>query len=435
MKVAVLGSGVIGTSVAYYLARAGHEVDVYDRQAGPALETSFANAGEVSPGYSAPWAGPGVPVKAIRWLLMTHSPLVIRPLLDPAMWRWGAMMLANCTEKTYALNKSRMVPIAEYSRDCLKALRAETGIAYDDRAQGTLQLFRTQKQLDGIGKDVEVLRQYGVPFEVLDRDGFCAVEPALRLTREKFVGALRLPGDETGDCFKFTNRLAEMAQALGVRFHWGTDIRGLAAEGDRIAGVVTASGVKKADTYVMALGSFSPKLLAPLGIDIPVYPVKGYSITVPITDAAAAPESTIMDETHKVAVTRLGDRIRVGGTAELSGYSTTLHEARRRTLEHVVTDLFPRGGDVAQASFWCGLRPMTPDGTPIVGPTPYANLLLSTGHGTLGWTMAAGTGRVIADLVSGRQPDISLDGLTMARYRGAFRGHRTGTAVRPALAG
>lgn len=229
MKVAVLGSGVIGTSVAYYLARAGHEVDVYDRQSGPALETSFANAGEVSPGYSAPWAGPGVPVKAIKWMLMTHSPLVIRPLLDPAMWRWGAMMLANCTEKAYALNKSRMVPIAEYSRDCLKALREETGIAYDDRAQGTLQLFRTQKQLDGIGKDVEVLRQYGVPFEVLDRDGFCAVEPALRLTREKFVGALRLPGDETGDCFKFTNRLAEMAQALGVRFHWGTDIRGLAA--------------------------------------------------------------------------------------------------------------------------------------------------------------------------------------------------------------
>ena len=434
MKVAVLGSGVIGTSVAWYLARAGHEVDVYDRQGGPALETSYANAGEVSPGYASPWAGPGVPVKAIKWLLMKHRPLVIRPLLDPAMWRWGAMMLANCTENAYALNKSRMVPIAEYSRDCLKALRAETGIAYDDRAQGTLQLFRTHKQLDGIGKDVEVLRQYGVPFEVLDRDGFCAVEPALRLTREKFVGALRLPGDETGDCFLFTNRLAEMAASLGVRFHWGVHIRGLAAEGGRVAGIVTDTGVRKADTYVMALGSYSPQLLAPLGIDIPVYPVKGYSITVPVADATAAPESTLMDETHKVAVTRLGDRIRVGGTAELVGFSTGLHDARRRTLEHVVTDLFPRGGDVGRASFWCGLRPMTPDGPPIVGPTPYANLLLSTGHGTLGWTMAAGTGRVIADLVSGRQPDISLDGLTMARYRGAFRGGHA--AVRgPALAG
>jgi len=416
MKVLVLGSGVIGTAVAYYLARAGHEVEVVDRQSGPALETSFANAGEVSPGYSAPWAGPGVPVKAIKWMLMHHSPLVIWPLLDPAMWRWGAMMLANCTARAYAVNKSRMVPIAEYSRDCLKALRAETGIAYDDRAQGTLQLFRTQKQLDAIGGDVDVLKQYGVPFEVLDRDGFCRVEPALALTKHKFVGALRLPGDETGDCFLFTNRLAEMAKGLGASFRFDTRIQSLQAGGGAVTGVFTDAGLLRADRVVLALGSYSPQMLQPLGLSIPVYPVKGYSITVPITDAAGAPESTIMDETHKVAVTRLGDRIRVGGTAELAGYSLRLREARRATLEHVVTDLFPRGGDVRQASFWCGLRPMTPDGTPIVGPTPIANLLLATGHGTLGWTMAAGTGRVIADLVSGREPEIGLDGLTMARY-------------------
>ena len=428
MKVVVLGSGVIGVSVAYELAKAGHEVEVIDRQSGPALETSFGNAGEVSPGYSSPWAGPGVPVKAIKWLLMRHSPLVIRPLLDPAMWRWGAAMLANCTERAYALNKSRMVPIAEYSRDRLKALRAETGIAYDDRAQGTLQLFRTQAQMDGIAKDVEVLQQYKVPFEVLDRAGFVAVEPALKHTQDKFVGALRLPGDETGDCFLFTNRLAEMATQLGVRFRYGVTIKGLAAEGGRITGVHTDQGVSTADAYVMAMGSFSPLLLAPLGIRIPVYPVKGYSITVPITDAAGAPESTIMDETHKVAVTRLGDRIRVGGTAELAGFSLALHEGRRRTLEHVVTDLFPRGGDVSKASFWCGLRPMTPDGTPIIGATPYPNLHLGTGHGTLGWTMAAGTGRLMADLLTGRKTDIPLDGLTMARYRGAFSGHRS---VRP----
>ena len=422
MKVLVLGSGVIGVASAYYLARAGHEVEVVDRQDGPALETSFGNAGEVSPGYSAPWAGPGVPLKAVKWMLMQHSPLVIWPLLDPAMWRWGAMLLANCTERAYALNKSRMVPIAEYSRDCLKALRAETGIAYDDRAQGTLQLFRTQKQLDGIGGDVAVLQQYGVPFEVLDRAGFVAVEPALKLTQHKFVGALRLPGDETGDCFLFTNRLAEMARAAGVRFRFGTTIAGIDRAGARIGGVRTSAGTLTADRYVVAAGSFSPQLLAPLGIRIPVYPVKGYSITVPITDAAAAPESTIMDETHKVAVTRLGDRIRVGGTAELAGYSMALREPRRATLEHVVTDLFPQGGDVSKATFWCGLRPMTPDGTPVVGPTPIDNLLLATGHGTLGWTMAAGTGRVIADIVSGRQPDIDISGLTMARYRGAWRG-------------
>ena len=416
MKVLVLGGGVIGVAAAYYLAKAGHEVELVDRQSGPALETSFGNAGEVSPGYSAPWAGPGVPIKAIKWMLMQHSPLVIWPMLDPAMWRWGAMMLANCTEKAYALNKSRMVPIAEYSRDCMKALRAETGISYDDRALGTLQLFRTQKQLDSIGGDVAVLKQYGVPFEVLDREGFCKVEPALKLTQEKFVGALRLPGDETGDCFKFSNRLAEMAAALGVKFRWDTRIQGLQVGGGAITGVHTDAGLLKADRVVLALGSHSAQLLQPVGIRIPVYPVKGYSITVPITDAQYAPESTIMDETHKVAVTRLGDRIRVGGTAELAGFSLNLREARRGTLNHVVTDLFPKGGDVSKASFWCGLRPMTPDGTPIVGTTPVQNLLLATGHGTLGWTMAAGTGRVVADLVSGRQPEIDIAGLNMARY-------------------
>ena len=420
MKVLVLGSGVIGVTAAYYLARSGHEVEVIERQAGPALETSFGNAGEVSPGYSAPWAGPGVPLKAIKWMLMAHSPLVIWPMLDPAMWRWGAAMLANCTARAYALNKSRMVPIAEYSRDCLKALRAETGITYDERTQGTLQLFRTQKQLDGIAKDVEILQQYKVPFEVLDRAGFCQVEPALKHTQEKFVGALRLPGDETGDCFLFTQRLAEMARALGVRFSFDTTIHGIEREGQRVAAVHTSAGARRADAYVLALGSHSPLMLKPLGIRIPVYPVKGYSITVPITDASAAPESTIMDETHKVAVTRLGERIRVGGTAELAGYSLELREGRRRTLEHVVTDLFPRGGDVSKASFWCGLRPMTPDGTPIIGPTPYGNLFLSTGHGTLGWTMAAGSGRLLADVISGRKPDISMQGLSMARYRLAF---------------
>jgi D-amino-acid dehydrogenase len=416
MRVMVLGSGVIGTSVAYYLARSGHEVTVIDRQPGPALETSYANAGEVSPGYSAPWAGPGVPLKAIKWLLMHHRPLVIKPMLDPAMWRWCLQMLANCTGEAYRVNKGRMVRLAEYSRDCLRELRAETGIRYDERSQGTLQLFRTHKQLDGAAKDIEILQQSGVPFELLDRDGFVKVEPGLEATKHKFVGALRLPGDETGDCFKFTQELALMTQALGARFLFDVGIRGLERSGDRIAGVRTDAGLLSADQYVLALGSHSTAMLAPLGIHIPVYPVKGFSITLPITDSSMAPESTIMDETHKVAVTRLGDRIRVGGTAQLSGFDMRLADARRRTLEHVVTDLFPRGGDVSRAEFWTGLRPMTPDGTPIVGGTPFHNLSLSTGHGTLGWTMAAGTGRLMADLVSGRTPEIDLEGLTLARY-------------------
>ena len=420
MKVLILGSGVIGTSCAYYLAQAGHHVTVVDRQNGPALETSFANAGEVSPGYSAPWAGPGVPIKAIQWMLMRHSPLVIWPMLDPAMWRWGASMLRNCTEARYAINKGRMVRLAEYSRDCLRALRADTGIAYDERSQGTLQLFRTQKQLDGTGKDIEILKQYGVPYELLDRAGYIGVEPALALVQEKFVGALRLPGDETGDCFKFTQNLAALAQGLGARFRYGVNIRRITSDSARITGVATDQGALTADAYLVALGSYSPLLLKPVGIRIPVYPVKGYSITVPIADANFAPESTIMDETHKVAVTRLGGRMRVGGTAELAGYSLALREARRGTLNHVLSDLFPRAGDVAKGEFWAGLRPMTPDGTPVVGGSPYPNLYLATGHGTLGWTMAAGTGRVMADLISGRPTDISLDGLTVDRYRQTF---------------
>lgn len=418
MKITILGSGVIGTTAAYYLAGAGHEVTVLERQPGPALETSYANAGEVSPGYSAPWAGPGVPIKAIKWLLMHHSPLVIKPMMDAAMWRWGVQMLRNCTEARYKINKARMVRLAEYSRDCMKQLRADTGIVYDERMQGTLQLFRTQAQLDGTAKDVEILQQSGVPYQLLDRAGYLQYEPALADVQHKFVGALRLPGDETGDCFKFSNALAELAVARGVQFKFGTKIKRLISDGQRITGIDTEAGAVVADAYLLALGSYSTAMLAPLGLKIPVYPVKGFSITVPITNAAKSPESTIMDETHKVAVTRLGDRIRVGGTAQLSGFDLQLNEGRRRTLEFVVTDLFPQGGDVARAEFWTGLRPMTPDGTPIVGPTKLKNLWLATGHGTLGWTMAAGTGRLLADWMGGRKPEIDTEGLTIARYGG-----------------
>jgi D-amino-acid dehydrogenase len=420
VKVIVLGSGVIGVTTAYYLARAGHEVTVVDRQAEPAQETSFANAGEVSPGYSSPWAGPGVPVKAIKWLLMRHGPLVIWPKLDPVMWWWMLKMLRNCTAERYAINKSRMIPIAEYSRDCLRALRAETGIKYDERSQGTLQLFRKQKQLDGTAEDIAVLKQTGVPFEVLDPAGCIAVEPGLATAKVKFVGGLRLPQDETGDCHMFTQALAVEAARLGVQFKFNTSIERLVAEGDRLTGVATSAGTLQADAYVAALGSWSPRMLKPIGVSVPVYPVKGYSITVPIIDAAGAPESTVMDESYKVAITRLGDRIRVGGTAEISGYSSSLDAARRATLDHSLTDMFPRGGDLSKATFWCGLRPMTPDGPPVIGATRYSNLHLNTGHGTLGWTMACGSGRVLADMLSGRKPDIDVSELAVSRYEHRF---------------
>ena len=416
MKVVILGAGVIGTASAYYLAKAGHEVTVIERQPAAALETSYANAGEVSPGYLAPWAGPGVPMKAIKWLMMKHSPLAIRPSLDPHMWRWVTQMLFNCTTKRYEINKGRMLRMAEYSRDTLQELRAETGIHYDERTQGTLQLFRNQAQVEAAQADIAILKSYGVPYELLEKAACLAVEPALKHVQEKFIGALRLPGDETGDCFKFTQNLAKLAEDLGAQFKYGVSIEKLLHEGDKITGVKTSAGTFQGDSYVLALGSYSPILLRELGIKIPVYPIKGYSITIPITDVSGAPESTVMDETYKVAITRLGDRIRVGGTAEITGYDLRLREDRRATLVHSVTDLFPHGGDIEKAEFWTGLRPMTPDGTPIVGPTPYRNLYLNTGHGTLGWTMSCGSGRFIADVVSNKRPAISTEGLYMDRY-------------------
>ncbi|EJL27307.1 glycine/D-amino acid oxidase, deaminating [Caulobacter sp. AP07] len=417
MRVAVLGAGVVGVTTAYYLAKAGHEVTVIDRQPGPALETSFANAGEISPGYASPWAAPGIPQKAIKWLMMEHAPLILQPTLDRETLSWLLAMLGNCTAGRYAINKERMVRLAEFSRDRLMDLRADTGIQYDQRMRGTLQLFRDRRQLDGVDKDIAVLRAGGVPFDVLDRAGCVAVEPGLAAASEDFVGGLRLPNDETGDCFKFTNALADLAEGLGVDFRFGTQIQAIEMLGDQVAQVQTSGGPVAADAYVVALGSYSARLLRPLGLGLPVYPVKGYSITAKIVDAGRAPVSTLLDETYKVAITRLGDRIRVGGMAEISGYNNQLPPRRRATLERSVGSLFPGGGDLEGAQYWSGLRPMTPDSTPVVGPTPIANLYLNTGHGTLGWTMACGSAHVLSDLIGDKAPAIRADDLSIARYR------------------
>ena len=434
MKVLVLGSGVIGVTSAYYLALKGYQVTVIDRQPAVGMETSFANAGQISPGYSAPWAAPGVPLKAIKWLFQRHAPLALKA--DFTLWQlqWTLKLLQNCTAKRYDTNKERMVRLAEYSRDCITELRNNTGIAYEGRTQGTLQVFRTQKQLDAEAKDIAVLSRLGVPFEHLDPDGCARVEPALALVKDKLLGGLRLPHDETGDCQLFTSNLAKQTQKLGVVFRHNVTIDQLIMQNGKLSGVEITTEIGNeavnyarhketliADQYVIALGSYSRDLMQGLGLQIPVYPVKGYSLTVPVIDTFSAPISTVMDETYKVAITRFDDRIRVGGMAELAGFDLSLNPRRRETLEMVLNGLFPNGGDVTKSQFWTGLRPMTPDGTPIIGKASevYNNVWLNTGHGTLGWTMACGSGQVLADLMAGQKPAIQSDDLGLGRYKGS----------------
>jgi D-amino-acid dehydrogenase len=430
VKVLVLGAGVIGTTTAYYLARAGHEVTVVDRQPGPALETSYANAGQVSPGYAAPWAAPGVPLKALRWMFQKHAPLAIGLDGSLAQLRWMWQMLRNCSPERYAVNKERMVRLAEYSRDCLAQLRADTGLHYEGREGGTLQVFRTQAQLDGVAKDVAVLKSAGVPFELLAPASLRRAEPAI--AAERLVGGLRLPNDETGDCHLFTTRVGQLAQSLGVRFLFDAAVDRIEMAGGRVVGVAQGRQLLKADAYVMAMGSYSTGQLAGM-FPIPVYPVKGYSITVPIADAAKAPVSTVLDETYKIAITRFDRRIRVGGMAELRGFDLQLNPRRRETLELCLGDLFPGGGYPGNSTFWTGLRPMTPDGTPLVGRTPVPNLFLNTGHGTLGWTMACGSARVLADVMSGRAPEIRSDDLSVLRYPRPQRHSSTTPWTEPGL--
>ncbi len=417
MKVLILGSGVVGVTSAYYLARQGHEVTVVDRQPSPAMETSYGNAGQVSFGFSSPWAAPGIPQKAVKWMFQEHAPLKIQPRMDPTMARFMMQMFNNCNAERYAVNKERMVRVAEYSRTCINALRDDTGIRYEDRQRGLLQLFRSEAQVEAVSKDMKVLAQCGVRHSLLGAEEITRVEPALARVPGKFVGGLHLPDDQTGDCHLFTNRLADYCRdRLGVTFRFNTEIQRLKRNGGRIESVVTSAGELSADAYVVCMGSFSPFLVKDLGIRLPIYPVKGYSLTVPVTDDAGAPQSTVMDETFKVAISRFDNRIRVGGTAELASYDLSLLEKRRATISMVVRDVFPEGGDVGNAEFWTGLRPMTPDSTPIIGGTRFDNLWLNTGHGTLGWTMSCGSAHLLADLMAGRRPAIDPAGLDVGRY-------------------
>lgn len=419
MEILVLGAGVIGTTSAYYLAQAGHKVTVIDRQENVALETSFANAGQISPGYASPWAAPGIPLKAFKWLFQKHAPLSIHMTSDFYQYEWMLKMLLECNEKSYQKNKARMMRLSEYSRNCLDDLRKNTNVQFEGRQLGTLQLFRTQKQLETATQDIHVLQQQGVPHELLDRNGVIKIEQGLARATADFVGGLRLPHDQTGDCYKFTNQIAELAKQHGVTFKFGQTIKNITQYNQKIIGIELVSGETiKADAYVLALGSYSHQFLKKIGIYAPVYPFKGYSITADIMQEAHAPVSTILDETYKIALTRFDSRIRIGGMAEIDGFNLQLNAQRKETLHMVLEQLFPDVTDSKNLNFWTGLRPATPDGTPIVGRTIFDNLFLNTGHGTLGWTMACGSAKVLADIISKRTPDIDTEDLNLTRYLG-----------------
>lgn len=410
MRVAVLGAGVVGVTGAWYLACAGHEVTLVDRQPEPGLETSFANGGQISAGHAEPWAKPSVIPKVLRWLGHEDAPLLFRPRADLRQWLWGLRFALECWPGRFERNTRRLAGLARYSRECLAALRAETGIEYHRVGRGILHFCTAQGDFDALAAHARHMAKLGIAREVKTAAECLAIEPALRASRAAVVGGVFTPEDESGDAHEFTLRLAELAQARGVRFLGGRTIEALEEEGGRIAAARTTEGRIEADAFVVSLGSYSPLLLAPLGLSVPVYPLKGYSITLPLPPgvAQAAPTVSLTDEAHKLVMSRYDDRLRCAGTAELTGYDTSVNRARCEAIVRRVRELFPALADSGEPQLWVGLRPATPSNVPVIGRTRRANLFLNTGHGTLGWTLAAGSGRALADLVSGRAPEVDF---------------------------
>lgn len=406
MKVIVIGAGVVGMTSAWYLTALGHEVLVVERNSAPALETSFGNAGGVCPGFAGPWAAPGMPFKALKWMFAEAAPLKIRPGLDPAQWMWLARFVANCTSRRFAENKARMQAMAHYSKRSLVELREQTGITYDDMARGVLQVFATGDELEGGKRSAAVLAKLGIEHRLVDHAGLEQIEPSLARSRERLCGGLHLPGDETGDSKLFCERLKDLLEPLGCRFQFDTKVRGFDIAGGRIERLVTEAGPITGDAYVVACGPFAVDLLKTVGLTLPVYPVKGYSITCDITSDHDAPVSSVMDEHSKVMITRLGSRLRAAGVAELAGFDRTLRQSALKGLTDRVRQLFPGAANYESASAWCGFRPMTANGPAIVGRSSIDNLYLNAGHGSNGWTQACGTSRYLADIISGRKPDI-----------------------------
>lgn len=410
MKVIVLGGGIIGISSAWWLSQAGHEVVVVDRCAGPAQETSFANGGQISVSYAEPWANPQAPLKLFKWMFKDDAPLLFRPQLDWQQWVWGALFLRECLPNRLALNIRAMVSMAQYSRDTLKLMREELGLQYHQQTKGILNFYRDHAEFDASQLAADVMRDYGVDRRVVSADEVIAIEPALAPVRQTIVGGDFTVDDESGDAFLFTQQLAELAGQAGVQFRFSTTVTRIIQEGGRAvsAEVIDAHGRYenlKADAFVVAMGSFSPQILRPLGVHCPIYPTKGYSASFPILNAAAAPSVSLTDSSHKVVYTRLGDTLRMAGTAELSGYSRELNPTRCQAMLLQARELFPDALDYDHVQYWSGLRPSTPSNVPLIGATRVANVFVNSGHGTLGWTMGAGSGRALADLMSGLRPE------------------------------
>ena len=417
MKVLVLGAGVVGVSTAWYLAKAGHEVSVIDRQAASGLETSFANGGQISPCHAEPWANPSTPAHILKWLGHPDAPLVFRWWRwDPALWAWGLRFLANCTAGQARINTDRTLRVALYARQCLQDLRSETAIEYDQKTLGILHIYRDNKEFSHARHAASQMQRLGLQRLIKTPAEALALEPALAHVHPQLAGAIYTPGDESGDAFLFTQRLAALCADKGVTFHYNTTILGLELDGGRLSGVTTDKGRFRPDAVVLAMASWSPRLTSQLNMRLPIYPAKGYSATLPVSNQADAPNISITDDEHKVVYTRLGERLRCAGTAEMAGWNNDMTPLRAQAIVTQARQLFPTAGNYDHAELWCGLRAVTPDSVPILGQSRVPNLYLNTGHGTLGWTMACGTGRILADIISGRPADIDLSGLGPDRF-------------------
>ena len=405
MKVLVLGAGVVGVSSAWYLAKAGHQVTVIDRQPSAGLETSFANGGQISVSHAEPWSNPHAPLRALSWMGREDAPLLFRLRWDPALFDWSLRFLRECTPGRTRENIRNIVTLALYSRSQLQALRAETAIAYDQLERGILHFYTDPHEYAVAIEAAAVMREFGCERHTVSADECVAIEPALAAARPLLVGGDYTAADESGDAHRFTQQLAALCAARGVVFRYGVPIDKLVVKNGSVAGVVAADELLTADAYVAALGSYTPLLLRPLGICLPVYPAKGYSATLDLGETSIAPSVSLTDDGHKIVFSRLGQRLRVAGTAEFNGYNTELNPVRCAALMQRATRLFPELRPLGEAQFWCGLRPATPSNVPFIGRSMLPNLFLNTGHGTLGWTMACGSAAALADIVSGRSPE------------------------------